>query len=87
LSIDKRRFRSNKKPVRLANIIAPKKLNPVIVASRIVLLTGVLVTHAFIAAIQQTITRAGLCPKRILKMINPRVVPEKKGYDKSASPA
>ena len=54
-----------------------KYVNPVSVAKRIVVLIGVRVTQAFIAAMQLTIVSERLIDGNMLWINNPRAVPQK----------
>ena len=68
---------ARKYPVRLANNIGTKYVNPVSVPKIIVVLIGVLVTHALIAAMQLTMANVVSTPGNKLWIINPSVVPTK----------
>ena len=68
---------AKKYPVKLANKIGMKCPNPVKVASRIVVLIGVRVTQALIAAIQLTIAKVKFIVENSWWMINPNVAPTK----------
>ena len=68
---------AKKYPVKLANKIGIKKSNPVSVASKMVVLMGVLVTHELIAAIQEiTVKDKLICGKTECKT-NPNAAPAK----------
>src|SRR5690554_2474986 len=70
-------FGAKKYPVRLANKIGIKYVNPVNVATRIVVLIGVRVTVELIAAIQQIIAKEALMSGNNSLMIRPNVAPTK----------
>lgn len=68
---------AKKYPVKLANKMGMKCPNPVSVPSRIVVLIGVRVTQALIAAIQLTIANVKFIVGNSWWIINPKVVPTK----------